>query len=358
VYTLADAPAAAATGRYAVPWRGRLVVANTLANPTGVWFSKPGSLINWAPESFQGTNYDVTGLATQSNQILVFHNGSVERLRGTEPPDNSRTNVLGDLILDSLFDRAGCYDARSIVYWNNNVLFADARGVFLTDGAAVRNLCLQGTVMNLWQQMWERPVGVPPATVAAVVHRDYYIVTIRHTGQVPVTFVIEIPSRRVFMLSNIDATTFATSLGTRERIYGTQASTKRVIDLSALFDPDPTVLQIDADGIPVLPVLATGWNRMGKEESFKRVIDLHVSYEAHRDTDDEVLRLGYVKDPAYAAPQTLREFKTSNRRVRKRMSVNRRLEGVSVQLQQLLPTKDTRLYDISVRAHQEEETHL
>ena len=282
----------------------------------------------------------------------------MERLRGTEPPDNARTNVIGDLILDSLFDRAGCYDARSIAYWNENVLFADARGVFLTDGAAVRNLCLQGTVMNLWQEMWERPRGTSPSTVAAVIYRDYYIVTIRHVGYPPATFVIEIPSRRVFMLSNIDSTTFASSLGTRERVWGIQASTRRVIDLSSLFDPDPTVLQIDEDGTPVLPVLSTGWNRMGKQEAFKRVIDLHVSYEAHRDTDDEVLRMGYIKDPAYATAQTLREFKTSNRRVRKRMSVNRRLEGVSVHLQQLLPTKDTRLYDISVRAHAEEETHL
>ena len=360
-YGEANAPAGAPTARFAVPWRGRLVAANTNASPTGVWFSKPasiGGLNTWAPESFQGTSYDITGLASQTNQILVFHNGSVERIRGTEPPDNARTDVDGDLILDTLFDRAGCYDARSIAYWNTNVLFADARGIFLTDGAAVRNLCLQGTVMNLWMEMWERPKGIPPASVAGSIYRDYYICTVRHTGQPPITFIVEIPSRRVFMFTNIDATTFAASLGQRERIYAADAATKRMIDMSAVFDPDPSVLQIDEDGTPVLPVLATGWNRMSKNEGFKRVIDLHVSYEAHRDTDDEVLRVGYVRDPAYTGPQTLREFKTANVRARKRMSVNRRLEGVGVRLEQLLPTKDTRLYDISVRAYPEEETHL
>ena len=214
---MADSPAGPHQGaRYAVPWKGRLVVANTDANPTGVWFSKPGSITIWAPESFQGTNYDITGLAQQKNQVLIFHNGSVERLRGTEPPDNARTDVDGDLILDSLFDRAGCYDARSIAYWNENVLFSDARGVFLTDGAAVRNLCLQGTVMNRGRR-WERPRGTSPSLVAAVIYRDYYMVTIRHVGYPPATFVIEIPSRRVFMLSNIDSTTFASWLGRRAK---------------------------------------------------------------------------------------------------------------------------------------------
>ena len=96
---------------------------------------------------------------------------------------------------------------------------------------------------------------------------------------------------------------------------------------------------------------------MGKEEAFKRVIDLHVSYEAHRDTDDEVLRMAYIRTPRTRARRRCASSRLEPARAETdgREPPPGRCER---HLQQLLPTKDTRLYDISVRAHAEEETHL
>jgi hypothetical protein len=516
VYTLSDGPASALTGRYAAVWKDRLVLASSNAFPYRVAYSKPGDpTAAWDAISFADTSYDVTGLASMRTQVLVFHDSSVERLRGTTPPDSTLSEPTGDLILDSLYDDAGCYDARSIDYWRENVIFCSSQGIHLTDGAATKNLTLQGGVMNLWHDQWERPVGTAPLTTAAIVYRDYYIVTLRHTGQTPTTFVVDLPTRRVFMFANCDAGCFATAVGATERLFMSDMVTKKVTDGTPMFDPDPTIVQVDANDTNVLPVIATGWYPLSKDPAFKRIEELHLSYETYPfstggtfgktaigaswvnvavnfkqasayvlpvsgtvtklsiymdgngsgvgdqllkaviysdvagvptallgtsvevtitdgqapgwvdftfsvpidllagtywlgliagdvsvtaryaydtvtgalryngDTyvggatnpfgatstdvrqisvyatmlDPDALRLAYINAPN-GANQTLGEFKSTRKYSRKKMSVRRRLQGVGFRLEQLVPTKDTRLYDFSLRAYPEEDSRL
>ena len=286
VYTLTDGPASALTGKYATVWKDRLVLANSIAFPSRVAYSKPGDpTAAFDAISIVDTSYDVTALATMRNQVLAFHDSAVERLRGTTPPDSTLSDPTGDLILDSLFDKAGCYDARSVAYWNENVVFCDSRGIHLTDGAATKNVTQQAGVMNLWRTNWERPSGTPPLTTGGVVHRDYYIVTVRHTGQTPTTFVADMTTRRVFMLANCDCSCWAVASGTIERLFGSEVATKKVTDTTPIFSPNPSILQVDADGDAVLPVIATGWYPLSKEPALKRVEDLHLSYEAYVDVN-------------------------------------------------------------------------
>jgi hypothetical protein len=356
-YVLADAPPSALTGRYATAWKDRLVLANSNAFPFQIAYSKVGDpTVAWDTLSKVDTSFDITGLASMRTQVLAFHSSSVERLRGTTPPDSTLSDQTGDLILDSLFDKAGCYDARSIAYWNENVIFCDSRGIHLTDGALVRNLTLQAGMLNAWRANWERPT--PPLTSGGVVHRDYYIVTVRHSGQTPTTFVVDLPTRRMFMLANCDCSCFAAASGVTERLFGTDQATLRVTDMTPVFDPDSTILQVDANGVPVLPVIATGWHMLSKEPSFKRIEDVHLSYEAYVTAGDpEVLRIGYINAPN-GVSQTLGEFKSTTKYSRKKIAVRRRLQGVGFKITQLVPTKDTRLYDLSVRAYAEEDTRL
>jgi hypothetical protein len=358
-YTLTDAPASALTGKYATVWKERLVLGGSSAFPYRVAYSKPGDpTAAWDSISFVDTGYDLTGLAQMRTQVLAFHDSSVERLRGTVPPDSTLSDQDGDLILDSLHDKVGCYDARSIAYWNENVLFCDARGIHLTDGAATKNLALQAGVMNLWRTHWERPSGTPPLTAGAIVHRDYYIVTLRHTGQTPTTFVVDLPTRRIFMISNCDSSCYAVATGIVERLFGTNVTVKRVTDGTPMFNPNSAILQTDANGVNVLPVLATAWHPLSKEPGFKRIEELHISYEAYVTAGDpDVLRLAYVNAPN-GADQTLGEFKATTKYARKKMLVRRRLQGVGFRLTQLVPTRDTRLYDISLRAYPEESSRL
>lgn len=359
-FALADAPVTALKGRYACVFKDRLVLGGTNLEPQQLGFSKPGDpTIAWDPISVVNTSYDLTGLAAQRTQILVFHASSVERLRGTTPPDSTLSDPLGDLLLDVLFDRAGCYDARSIASWNDNIMFCDARGVFLTDGAVVRNVSEQAGMMNEWRAAFTRG-GNSPLTIAGVVHQDYYISTLRHTGYPPLTFVTDLPTRKMFKLTNVDATSFAFSIGTTEELYGVDAKTRRITYLTPIFRPDATILQIDEDGTAVLPSLSTGWSRLTKREGLKRVLEMHVAYEAHRDDDQDVWSASYVKTPT-GSDVVLGNFKPKNSYARAKIDVGRKsgpMAGFATSLTQLLPTKDSRLYEISVRAYPEQPTKL
>jgi hypothetical protein len=359
IYTLTDAPVSALTGKYATVWKDRVVVGGSASFPYRVGYSKPGDpTAAWDAISIVDTEDDLTGLARMRNQVLVLHDSSVERLRGTTPPDSTLSDPTGDLIRDTLDERAGCYDARSIAYWKDNVIFCDSRGIHLTDGAAVRNLIAQAGVMNLWMDNWERPMGAAPLTAGAAVHHDNYIVTLRHTAQTPTTFVVNLPTRRVHMFTNCDSTCWAHASIATERLFGIDVVTKRVTDATPMFDPDSTILQTDANGVDVLPVIGTAWYPLSKAPGFKRIEELHLSYEAYVSVGDpDVLRLAYVNAPN-GANQTLGEFKSTTKYARKKMRVGRRLPGVAFRLTQLVPTKDTRLYDIALRAYPEESSHL
>lgn len=357
-FTPSDAPASALTGKYACVFKDRLVLGGSSGQSTRIAFSKPGNPLAtaWDAISILDTSYRLTGLAAQRTQVLCFHASSVERLRGTTPPDSTLTDPTGDMILDVLFDRAGCYDSRSIASWNDNIIFCDARGVFLTDGAVVRNVTDQAGMANDWRLTFTRG-GNPPLSIAGAVHQDYYLCTIRHTGYPAITFVTDLPTRRMFKLTNIDATCFAFSIGTTEELYGVDAASKRITYLTRMFIPDSTVLQVDDNTVPVLPSISTGWSRLTKAEGFKRIIEMHVAYEAHRDDDVEVWRAFYANAPS-GADQRLGEFRTQNAYGREIIPVRRRLPGFSATLTQLVPTKDSRLYEISLRAYPEEPSRV
>lgn len=355
VYTLTNAPASALTGRYACVWKDRLVLGNTAAEPQQIAWSKPGDpTIAWDSISIANTSYELTGLAAQTTQVLAFHASSVERLRGTTPPDSTLTDPTGDLIMDTLWNKAGCYDARSIAEWSQNILFADERGIHLTDGAFVRNVVRQGGFFNLWRDSFERN-GSPPLSIAAGVHQDFYVVTIRHTGLPPITLVVDIPTRRAFKVSNVDSAAYAFSISTGERLYGTDHAANRVVDLTYMFDPDNTVLQVDDDGTAVLPVIETGVQREG---GFRRIRELHVSYLADADADPDVIRASYVGTPEDMTPAVLGELKKAVEFRRNKIDVGHRLPGFGVKLEQLVATRDTRLYDMSLRVDAEEGNRL
>lgn len=355
-FTLADAPGSALTARYAAAWKDRVILGNSNSEPQQVAFSKPGDpTVAWDSLSVVNTSYDLTGLASQRTQVLCFHASSVERLRGTTPPDSTLTDPTGDLILDVLFDRAGCFDARSIAYWQDNVIFCDARGIWLTDGAVVRNMAVQGGIINLWHEMFIR--NGSPLTIAGAVHQDYYVCTLRNAGFTPSTFVVHIPDRRAFMLANIDATAFAFSVGTAEKLFGVDATTNKVTDLTPVFFPDATILQVDGNGQNVLPTIETAWDMLTKGVGFKRVQELHVSYLATRDDDSEVLRVYYIDTPT-GINRLLGELRPAPDFIRRKISVGGRMEGVAVKIDQLVPTKDSRLYSLDVRMYPEEQSRL
>src|SRR5215468_278839 len=148
--------ASAPASKYGTVWGSYLMVAGKPGNEDTVYFGPPGPKTSgaWDVNAFQQTDNAITGLAALRSIGLIFHASSVERLRGTSVP-NTAAGDPGDLALEPLFRRVGCQDARSIAYWNENVIFADEHGVHITDGAVVRNLVIQGGIAYYWRPLYQ-----------------------------------------------------------------------------------------------------------------------------------------------------------------------------------------------------------
>src|SRR5215510_11128983 len=135
-YTITDLPASALKGRFATVFKDRTVLGNEVGKEQQVAFSKPGDpTAAWDPISIINTSLPLTGLAALRGSILCFHRGSMERIRGTTPPDSTLSNQTGDMVLEPFPERIGCASPRFIAYWRENVVWADERGVYMTDGS-------------------------------------------------------------------------------------------------------------------------------------------------------------------------------------------------------------------------------
>lgn len=277
--TVIPAHTSAPKARYGTNWGKYLVVGNI---PGGdehlVRYSHPSNQLEnadgWDAASFVSTAGPVTGLAALRAVQLVFHASTVERIRGSTPPNS--TIVTGDLTIEPLFTRVGCTAPQSIAYWNENVIFADEHGVHLTDGAVIRNLANQGGISYFWRTLWGSRL-----TVAACVFLDYYQITIRPVSGPSVTLICDLNKRQWFRFQNVYALSYIASGGSTgmERVWGGMGGTGRLARIAPCYFPTLNVGSLaDADGAPVMPEFETPWYRLG-EEGRKRVRFAYLSYD-------------------------------------------------------------------------------
>jgi hypothetical protein len=363
-------------------WGAYLVTGGAPGETNVVRYSVPNKLLtdplSFDANSFYPTALPVTAIQAMRTLILVFHAGSVERIRGSQP---ARGTNIGDLSVEKVFDRAGCTDPLSIASWNDNVVFADEHGVHVTDGSVIRNLAEQGGISYFWRSLYENKLSM-----CATTFLDYYIVTVRRSDAVlPVTLVCDLNRRQWFRFSNIAALCYIASSGgtSMERIWAGLAGKARLARLGPCFFPvlDAGLIQ-DDDGTPVLPVFETPWYRLG-QEGRKRVRFAYLSYDARivdslaRDdvpggwrnggSDEQgippplegavatvaaqqVLQMGYVRspqDPNYTAIGTL---PSTGAYTRYKLPLGQFPYGVAFKVAQVLPTTVTRVFDLATEA--------
>jgi hypothetical protein len=361
-------------------YKERLVASGVPAavgDPSIVYFSpletqgtapNVGPLSPWDAKSVIGMNRAVTVIFPMAAQILVFHDGSIERIRGSKPP---ATSVDTDMYTDTFSSNVGCSDAASVVPWQENVCFANPLGVFLTDGATIRSLTDQGGISDLWRQAYS--IKRPGTQVHSVVFRDLLFVTILttwNTGtadeQRPITLVCDLVDRTWFRFRNINATCYVDSeIGVEEVWWGVDSSVPtlgadRVCRLSPLlfgpteYDPEvgiPAVADsIDGNGLPVLGRLRTGWIKLGPE-GVKRMRHVYLSHltQANPSNKADVYQIGYRLSPfPNLSPMSLGNVPANPRYKRNRLRVDRRSYGIQVDVTQIAPVYVSRLYDLAI----------
>lgn len=278
------------TGSRSAVYKDRLVLARTTAQPQRVYFSGPGDITAWDTAiRYIDSSGEVRALWPLRNQLLVFHRSTLERIIGAIPPPGS------DMSVQPISD-VGLMDARSLAGTDEFVAFANASGVYLTDGATTIDVTEQGGMKRYWA---ERMATVGTHTLAGGYGRGYYFVTIANgsTRALVDTFMIHLRSRRFFRLSNVNASMYARQVSgdLQEDIFFSPNTAVRVGQLSSIFTPSAT-FKADADGVAVLPAFETGYfsGSLGRE-NWRTV---WTSYDL-RDaaSDNPILTSSYITSP-------------------------------------------------------------
>ena len=388
VVTFANPPAIAGIhasgprGTVICTYKERLVVAGVPppgGDPSIVYFSpletqgtapNVGPLSAWDAKSVIGTTRAVTALMPMAAQILVFHDGSIERIRGSKPP---ATSVDTDMYVDTFSSQVGCSEPASMVPWQENVCFAHPQGVFLTDGSTIRSLTDQGGISDLWRQLYN--IKKAGTQVHTAVFRDQLFVTVLTTWatntpdeQRPVTLVCDLIDRTWMRFRNVHATAYVDSeIATEEVWWGVDSSVptlgaNRLSKLSPmLFGPteyDPELAlpaaadSYDGNGQPVLGRIRLGWIKLG-QEGVKRMRHIYVSHLTQSNPANKagVYQVGYRLSPLpHLDPLPLGVIPADPRYKRNRLRLDRRSYGVQIDITQVLPVYISRLYDIAVDA--------
>ena len=371
--------------RFGAVYKGMLAYAADPSSLNIVRFTVPGVALN-DPNAYDkdasgdaskgvsyiATSHEITALAAMRSVILVFHKGSVERIRGNTPPRTPPTGAtdtatyLGDMFLEPLFDRNGCQDPKTIAYWNDNVIFADEHGVQMTDGAVIKNLCSAGGILTYYRQMFAGKTAM-----AGGVFLDFYILTIQR-GSSNTTLVCDLNSRQWFRFTNQPANTYVISAGSAgmERVWAGIAGTKRLGRLGPCFFPDFTNTPLqDDNGVPVLPTFETGWyrlvfaralgHRLMQEEGRTRVRFAYLSYDARLPAvTPDVLSLGYLLSPQDTAYTSMGTLPSTSEYTRFRLPVGQQPYGIAFKVTQTQPTDALRIFDLGIESSGIERSRL
>lgn len=330
------------TGRYGCVYKTRLILGGTASNPQRIYFSPTPDIASaWdTTNSWIDADYEITGFAATSNMLLIFSNGHTERIIGSTPPPGSDMDktVIGSV---------GCTDARSICIQENNVIFANPRGVWLTNGAGFASLTTEGLIESYWQSLFS---GYDPDTwtIAAGIYRSFYFVTVINNGATVDTLMCNVPRRAWCRLSNIDAGMYAQAVGAQDELYYADRTSNRVVAMSGIFNPSASNKN-DADGSAVEPTADLRLNGTGpglKHFGFGRLtFDMRDS--ASDNPEMAVTVAPGIEATTFAAvPESpLAETTDANRQ---RVTIAKVSQGVNVRLTQSNASSKTEVYALEV----------
>lgn len=269
---------------FGVRHKGRIWAANTggtvIASP-----SNPGSdEVPWDILAAYGTSERITGLASVSGVggiLLVFHEGSIERLYGGTPAGYGVTE--DDISIDGWTQEIGCISAFSIANWSHQVLWCDRNSAWLSDGVAMPlDLAWAGGAKDLYREFILQ-YDADVHRISAGVFSDLYIICLTNieTNVAVDTLVVDLKTRAWTRMTNFPFTCFQ-----QENIPGTVASQtfagtegNRVAGLAGIFTEGET----DANSVDIEPVFETAYYRLGLNN--QRTRNIYIGYKIENSQD-------------------------------------------------------------------------
>jgi hypothetical protein len=352
----AAAIAGAPAGIYGLTYKDYSILSCSDANLNRIWFSDPGDPATWdTTNSWWDTTHNHTGLAALRNAILIFSAGHVERLRGSIPP--AAEGAGSDFELDELFE-LGCADARSIVNFGDQVVWADGHGVYITDGATYDDLTELGGMKTYYGSLYE---GVATPRLVAGTYQNRYVLWIFDAQTLVDTLVCELKTRNWYRFSNIPALAIAHASAALEELYLINApigvgGNVRVSKFSTVFSPSATTKN-DAEGTAVTPILETPFYEIGSP-NLKSWHELLPTFDL-RDSasDDPAITVGYITSPEETSYTSITPNLTETTEMTRKSRYLRRSErGLGFRFGQSGASSRTKIYSLQAVVYPQEGT--
>lgn len=345
--TLASLGGSPPAGSISCTYKDHLVLAGSAANTNRVWFSSAGNPASWATGA-SGQWLDITnpiyGMAAMRNMIICFSQGATERIVGDIIP-----GISGSDFRVEPMHPTGCADPASIATDADFVVYANADGVFMTDGVALADLTQEGGIKILWQSLL---AGYASAwSISAAIHRGRYIVSVMNDSVFVCAFMCEVKRRVWTRLSNVKSFMLVSSPvgipNAPPSVYFADRVSLFAGNLATMFTPSATY-RYDGDGSAVVPTLETGYF-YGKQGR-KRIRRVYVSwYMLDGATDNPSLTVSYAEDLATGAYTALSDTLAENVvRQRQRLDVGIPADGVAFKLAQTGASAVTQLYALEM----------
>ncbi len=333
-------------GQLCCVYKDHLVLANNGAERNRIWFSNAGDATSWDTAidgQWLDASYPVNGLAVVRNMILVFSEQGVERVRGDIIP-----GVAGSDMVREPLPIPGCADPTSIAVDQDLCVYANAAGIFMTDGLTSVDLTEQCGI-KLWYG--EKMFGYDSGWVInGGIFEGKYVFSAANFYDNSTRFagVIDIKKRSFFEVSNLPSMMFASSpLGLAQTYPGALWMAERdapwVVRASDMFrrqsdagDRFSIGQDIDDNNVALSPRLRTKFFRAASgRKRFKR---LYFTYSMNL-TSATSIGVRVYPDAALDSDQdyaigtltggTATAFVTE---ARKKLSVSKAQEGLSVDI--------------------------
>ena len=333
-------------------YKNHLVFARSNAEIRRVWFSDAGDYDSWdtgADGQWLDMDIPVQGIDALRNMILVFGEGSTQRIRGDIIP-----GVVGsDMVVEPMFS-VGCSDPASVATSDDFAVFANAEGIYMTDGIGLVDLTEQAGVTGYWRdQMQAYGSGY---TIAGALHRGWYIFSVNDGGSFVHAGMLNVRKRVFVKLTNFNAQMICSTpiglLDTRPRLIFAERGSLRIADWQYLFNPSSA--EKDGDNTDITPVIETPFyfGRPGR----KRWHSLYPRYRLLAGSETPTLTLSYTTDQsvggAYTAMSPTLTGATGIQR--KRRALGFRSEGVAFKVTQTNASAYTELHSFEADAYGEE----
>lgn len=341
------------TGMYAGSFADHAYLARTSAQPQRIYFSSAGDPTTWNTTSgyVDADGGTLTAVVPLKTMILAFHADSMDRFRGSIPPPGT------DFVQDKGFFSFGCLDAFSVARWNDRVIFANAKGVYMTDGAGWQNLTERAGMSTYYQT--QMASYTTSWRLSGWVYRNHYFLSINNGTSVVDTFVFNMSTGAIWRFSNFHANAgISVATGGAEEAYFGLTNGGRVGKVSTCWAPVSAVKN-DGDGTGTTPTFETmahqGYDRLHRRwipsEGLQRWQWLYATYRlTDYASDDPTLTFAYVNTAdgtSYTSLTTAGAENTAIKRIRRQISTGNLANAIALKVTQTNPG-DLKLFTLAL----------